>query len=276
MRTNYIHRLISRVTSSSQSNNDAFTFYGHYIDLRSGLQDYVSVTIYHTADPYSGEVADFGERYGLDVCRPTHDIAHPPAIVTDSVEAAKDTMPSRKRNDYSPIEDYHPTAQKKHDKSSWQASVSYSGGADANSSVFTERPGSAISGTEKETMEEKPHHYMPFIVSLSLQKSIGNRLGIGTGLRYTRLRTDITTVNSWNSNTRTQTVEYIGVPLNATYRLWNSGNFSLYTTAGVAADIPVSGSKTWQWSVSAGVGAQYSLTPRISVNTVFKRHASHG
>jgi len=202
---------------------------------------------------------------------PTHT-----AIVTDSVEAAKDTMPSRKRNDYSPIEDYHPTAQKKHDKSSWQASVSYSGGADANSSVFTERPGSAISGTEKETVEEKTRHYMPFIVSLPLQKSLGSRLGIGTGLRYTRLRTDITTVNSWNSNTRTQTVEYIGVPLNATYRLWNSGNFSLYTTAGVAADIPVSGSKTWQWSVSAGVGAQYSLTPRISVNTVFKRHASHG
>lgn len=60
MRTNYIHRLIGRVTSSSQSNNDAFTFYGHYIDLKSGLQDYVSVTIYHTTDPYSGEVADFG------------------------------------------------------------------------------------------------------------------------------------------------------------------------------------------------------------------------
>lgn len=59
MRTNYINRLIGRVTSSSQPNNDCFAFYGKLIELQSGTPDYVSVTIYHTDDRYSGEAADF-------------------------------------------------------------------------------------------------------------------------------------------------------------------------------------------------------------------------
>lgn len=63
MRTNYITRLIGRITASSQSNNDTFNFYGHHIDLQSGTPDYVSVTIYHTTDPYSGELADFSFDY---------------------------------------------------------------------------------------------------------------------------------------------------------------------------------------------------------------------
>lgn len=63
MRTNYINRLIGRITASSQSNNDTFNFYGHRIDLQSGTTDYVSVTIYHTSDPYSGELADFSFDY---------------------------------------------------------------------------------------------------------------------------------------------------------------------------------------------------------------------
>lgn len=63
MRTNFIPRLIGHITSSSQSNNDTFIFYGHRIDLQSGTPDYVDVTIYRTADRYSGEVANFSFDY---------------------------------------------------------------------------------------------------------------------------------------------------------------------------------------------------------------------
>ncbi len=59
MRTSYINRLIGRVTSSSQPSNDSFVFYGRLVVLQSGTPDYVGVTIYHTDDRYSGEVADF-------------------------------------------------------------------------------------------------------------------------------------------------------------------------------------------------------------------------
>lgn len=184
---------------------------------------------------------------------------------TDTTEGKETPMPSHKDNGYLAVDNNYPTTQKKQEKSNWQASVSYSGGAEASNSLVTEKPGSIISGTEKETVETRTHRYMPFVISLSLQKSLAGRWGIGTGLRYTRLKSDITTIDSWANTTRTQTVEYIGIPLNTTYRLWNSGNFSVYTTTGIAADIPVSGSKTWQWSVSAGAGFGYQLTPSVSV-----------
>lgn len=55
----FIKRLIDRITSVSQSNNDSFTYYGHFVNLQSGTRDYVAVTIYKGADMYSGSMADF-------------------------------------------------------------------------------------------------------------------------------------------------------------------------------------------------------------------------
>lgn len=117
---------------------------------------------------------------------------------------ADDLMPSRTHN--------FTTAN-------WQTSVSYSGGTAANSSVFTTIPnmGSDIGG--EETVETKTRHYMPFVVSLSLQKSLGNNWSVGTGLRYTRLKTDITTIGEYETTSETQKVEYIGIPLSLNYNL---------------------------------------------------------
>lgn len=55
----FVKRLIDRITSVSQSNNDSFTYYGHCVNLQSGTRDYVAVTIYKGADMYSGSMADF-------------------------------------------------------------------------------------------------------------------------------------------------------------------------------------------------------------------------
>ena len=60
---NYINRLIGRITTVSQSNNDCFTYYGHLVELQSGTRDYVSVTLYKTDDRYGGELADFSFDY---------------------------------------------------------------------------------------------------------------------------------------------------------------------------------------------------------------------
>lgn len=61
-RYNYIHRLADKITASP-SNNMEFCCYGHLISLESGMSDYVSVTVYHTTDRYSGELADFSFDY---------------------------------------------------------------------------------------------------------------------------------------------------------------------------------------------------------------------
>lgn len=178
--------------------------------------------------------------------------------------------------------DHYPETKKRKEEK-WLASVSYSGGADANSSAFSAIPdiGSDVPSTDgDEKVETKSHHYMPFVVSLSLQKMIGKRLSIGTGLRYTRLKTDITTIGEYETTSETRKVEYIGIPLSLSYNLWRAGNLSLYTSTGFAADIPVSGSKTWQWSLSVGAGLQYQLTPSLSIfaepSLNYHMNSSHG
>lgn len=55
----FVKRLIDRITSVSQSTNDSFTYYGHFVNLQSGTRDYVAVTIYSDTDMYSGSMADF-------------------------------------------------------------------------------------------------------------------------------------------------------------------------------------------------------------------------
>lgn len=55
----FVRRLIGRITSVSQPNNDSFTYYGHFVNLQSGTRDYVAVTIYRGADMYSGSMTDF-------------------------------------------------------------------------------------------------------------------------------------------------------------------------------------------------------------------------
>lgn len=60
---NYIKRLIDRITTVSQSNNDSFTYYRHLVELQSGTNGYVSVTLYKTENRYEGELADFSFDY---------------------------------------------------------------------------------------------------------------------------------------------------------------------------------------------------------------------
>lgn len=62
-RYNYIQKLIDRITKSGQSNNDCFIYYGHLVELQSGTNGYVSVTLYKTDDRYGGELADFSFDY---------------------------------------------------------------------------------------------------------------------------------------------------------------------------------------------------------------------
>jgi len=128
--------------------------------------------------------------------------------------------------------------------SSFTLSLSYSGASEMSRNAVTERKGTGSdigSGVDKpiEKVETKTHHRTPFVVSLSLQKALSHRWSIGTGVRYSRLTTDFTAITPNQTTVTTQTIQYIGVPITISYNLWRSGNFSLYTSFGVAADIPV-------------------------------------
>lgn len=58
----FIEKLIDKVTTS-KSNNTEFVCYRHLVELLSGTEDYVSVTIYKTDDRYEGEMTYFDFDY---------------------------------------------------------------------------------------------------------------------------------------------------------------------------------------------------------------------
>lgn len=60
---NYIEKLIDRITKPGRSNNGSFTCYRHLVELQSGTDGYVSVTLYKTGNRYDGELADFSFDY---------------------------------------------------------------------------------------------------------------------------------------------------------------------------------------------------------------------
>ena len=126
---------------------------------------------------------------------------------------------------------------------------------------------------------EKIHHYRPQTYSLSLNKQLTPRWTFGTGLTYTRLKSEFESPFNDAALKKTQKIDYIGIPLRMTYSVWNKGRFNAYATGGVTFEMPVHTSLTkdfvittdssftmkgtvhphYQWSVNVGVGIQYRI-----------------
>lgn len=127
----------------------------------------------------------------------------------------------------------------------------------------------------------------PLQVGVNLSKRLSDRWALDFGLRLTRHTTRLQTGESDTTNiSERQRTMFIGVPVNATYSLWNKGRWTLYGTAGAALDIPFYGrSKTdynldnaviyhreerlrlprWQWSVNVGMGVGYEIAPNLQL-----------
>ena len=129
------------------------------------------------------------------------------------------------------------------------------------------------------------HHRMPITWSLALKYNLDDRWGIETGLGYSRLTSDFEMGSNGNTINEQQTVHYIGIPVKGIYHIYNKKMWSLYGSAGLTMEIPVSSTlrsdyfvngqyettdKTtirapWQWSVGTGLGLQYNFTPNIGL-----------
>lgn len=121
------------------------------------------------------------------------------------------------------------------------------------------------------------HHRQPLRFGLSVRYDITPRLGVETGLSYSRLSSDVRDGGFSRYYSGEQVLHYIGVPLNLKYRLASWKSFDFYTSAGVLGEKCVSGEKSgrdytngdagpkttvslhekrlqWSANVSAGVG----------------------
>jgi hypothetical protein len=118
---------------------------------------------------------------------------------------------------------------------------------------------------------EEIHHRQPIRLGVSLHYPLNDRWGIESGLSYTRLLSDITRKSATQTIHIEQKLSYIGIPVNVTYCLWNNRRFSCYLSAGVMAEMMITGNRTsegkeenlknqpLQFSINGAAGAEYQL-----------------
>lgn len=145
---------------------------------------------------------------------------------------------------------------------------------------------SAIVYNQPEVQEEYSHK-IPVKVGLTARYNITGRLGIEAGLTYSILSSSVKTGNSEtgkNWSTGSQTLHYLGIPLNISFNILNSRYVNIYVTGGGMMEKSISGSiktdeyvdgkfdrtlttkispKGLQWSVNAAAGIQANILPQL-------------
>ena len=134
-------------------------------------------------------------------------------------------------------------------------------------------------------MDTITHHRLPLTIALSVNKMLGNRWAIGTGLQYTQLYSETQAGNTYAWDQQLQRLHYLGIPLRATWYPVNSSRWALYGTAQTMLELPVGSSlrqntivdgrqldtkkltldPSVQWSIGLGVGLEYRLSPVIGL-----------
>ncbi|PDP80736.1 sigma-70 family RNA polymerase sigma factor [Prevotella intermedia] len=135
------------------------------------------------------------------------------------------------------------------------------------------------------SLGEIAHHCRPRTFGLSINKQLSPKWTFGTGITYTRLKSEFESEYNKARLVKTQKIDYVGIPLRLTYQVWSKGRFNAYMTGGMAFEMPVHSSlekkyiitadssytlkrdikPRYQWSVNLGVGVQYKLFKPFSL-----------
>lgn len=138
-------------------------------------------------------------------------------------------------------------------------------------------------------VQEEYSHKIPVKVGLTARYNITGRLGVETGLTYSILSSSVKTGNSETGNnwsTGSQTLHYLGIPLNISFSILDSRYVNIYITGGGMMEKSISGNiktdeyvdgkfartltanispKGLQWSVNAAAGVQANILPQLGV-----------
>lgn len=129
-------------------------------------------------------------------------------------------------------------------------------------------------------------HHQPIRTGVTVSYALNDRFSIESGITYTRLNSDMRDGSESHYVEGTQSLHYVGVPLNAKYKFYSHKGLSLYASAGALVEKCVSGKqertyvvdnkkeltdqddvrpKSLQLSANAGIGAQYNVMPTVAV-----------
>lgn len=135
----------------------------------------------------------------------------------------------------------------------------------------------ALSGTPSADYYEKVKHHFPFSVGVQVGWGVTECLRINTGVVYTNVSSDFINSSYNTTQVTTQTLHYVGVPVNISYDFWQTKRFKTYVTAGGEADFNVknhtesdgevmaSKHDRTQWSANASLGAQFDIIPQLGI-----------
>lgn len=87
-------------------------------------------------------------------------------------------------------------------------------------------------------------HHRPVRFGLTLRYGLGERWSVESGLAFSLQKSEFTSRTGDRSAVTEQHLTYIGIPLNAGYRIWSGGGFHFYATAGGMVEKMVKGSRT--------------------------------
>ncbi len=146
-------------------------------------------------------------------------------------------------------------------------------------------PGTSLPNEEYIDEITKSHHHQPIKFGLTFQYNFNKRLGIETGIMYTRLSSDITTYSIVKTEIGRQTLHYVGIPLNIKFSAWSWKCLDIYLSAGITGEKCIHnelitttiatntyeevkslhGKKPFQWSTNFGAGLQIRVIPTVSI-----------
>lgn len=124
--------------------------------------------------------------------------------------------------------------------------------------------GDPYSPYQTELAKQYVHHRQPVRFGLSLRYQLDNRWSFESGLTYTRLSSDITTIMNDVTTVTEQRLNYLGLPLNISYEFWKSRYFGLYVSGGGMIEKCLDTS-SWQFSLNGAAGVEYRLTDFFSL-----------
>ena len=145
------------------------------------------------------------------------------------------------------------------------------------------------------------HHDMPISIGLTASYSVTPRIALTSGLVYTLATSSFQ--HGASMPKETQTLHYVGIPLNLSYTIWGNSWLRTYIMAGAQADMNVKatlkadGHKSnidndrAQFSVTGGAGVQLNVAQQLgvyvepgvryyfdngsAVQTIFKEHPTN-
>ncbi len=157
-----------------------------------------------------------------------------------------------------------------------------------------------VSPYEQDT-KDVTHHDMPISIGFTASYSVTPRIALASGLVYTLATSSFQ--HGASMPKETQTLHYVGIPLNLSYTIWGNSWLRTYIMAGAQADMNVKatlkadGHKSdidndrAQFSVTGGAGVQLNVAQQLgvyvepgvryyfdngsAVQTIFKEHPTN-